>query len=67
MGHILSGGQRSRISLARALYKRNTDIVLIDGTLSSLDARVARQVLENAIKGELCEEKIVFLVTYDLD
>ena len=67
MGHILSGGQRSRISLARALYKRDSDIVLIDGTLSSLDALVARKVLENAIKGDLCRDKVVFLVTYDLD
>ena len=67
MGHILSGGQRSRISLARALYRKNTDIVLVDGTLASLDAKVARQVLENVIKGDLCEDKIVFLVTYDLD
>jgi ABC-type bacteriocin/lantibiotic exporter with double-glycine peptidase domain len=54
MGHILSGGQRSRISLARALYKKDADIVLIDGTLSSLDSLVARKVLENAIKGDLC-------------
>ena len=67
MGHILSGGQRSRISLARALYRKNTDIVLVDGTLASLDAKVARQVLENVIKGDLCDDKIVFLVTYDLD
>ena len=43
------------------------DIVLIDGTLSSLDSLVARKVLENAIKGELCSDKVVFLVTYDLD
>ncbi len=67
MGHILSGGQRSRISLARALYKKDADIVLIDGTLSSLDSLVARKVLENAIKGDLCREKVVFLVTYDID
>ena len=41
-GHILSGGQRSRISIARALYRQETSIILIDGSLSSLDARVAR-------------------------
>jgi ABC-type transport system involved in cytochrome bd biosynthesis fused ATPase/permease subunit len=41
--------------------------VLIDGALSSLDSLVARQILENAIKGDLCSDKVVFLVTYDLD
>jgi len=41
MGMSLSGGQKSRISLARALYKREAKIMLIDGTLSSLDSRVA--------------------------
>jgi len=66
MGHILSGGQRSRISMARAFY-RNQDIVLLDGSLSCLDAKVARKILENAIKGEICRDKVVFLVTYDLD
>ena len=42
MGHILSGGQRSRISIARALDRQESSIILIDGSLSSLDARVAR-------------------------
>lgn len=66
MGHNLSGGQKSRISLARAIYRREADIILIDATLSSLDAKVAHHVFENAIKG-LCKKKLVILVTYDLD
>lgn len=41
MGVQLSGGQKSRIVLARALYKENCKVMLIDGTLSSLDSRVA--------------------------
>jgi len=45
MGHNLSGGQKSRISLARAMYRKNADIVLIDGSLSTLDARVSSRVL----------------------
>lgn len=67
MGTQLSGGQKSRISLARALYKKESKIILIDGSLSALDARVARYIMDNAIKGPLCEDKIVLLVTYDLD
>ena len=64
MGQILSGGQKSRISLARALYRKNANIVLIDGTLSSLDVRVSQHVFKKAIL-ELCEEKLVIFVTYD--
>lgn len=67
MGVTLSGGQRSRISLARALYKRNAKIVLIDGTLSSLDSRVSAEILKEIKQGELFADKIVILITYDLD
>lgn len=66
MGHNLSGGQKSRISLARAIYKRDASVVLIDGTLSSLDAKVSHDVFKNAIKN-LCRDKLVLMVTYDLD
>jgi len=67
MGVSLSGGQRARISLARALYKRAAKIMLIDGTLSSLDSRVAANILNEIKRGSLFEDKIVFMVTYDLD
>lgn len=67
MGVTLSGGQKSRVSLARALYKKEASIMLIDGTLSSLDARVASQILDEIKHGEMFREKIVIMVTYDLD
>ena len=53
MGVSLSGGQRARISLARALYKRAAKIMLIDGTLSSLDSRVAANILNEIKRGSL--------------
>ena len=40
---------------------------MIDGSLSALDARVARHILDNAIKGDICRDKIVLMITYDLD
>lgn len=67
MGTQLSGGQKARISLARALYKPEAKIILIDGALSALDSRVARHIMNHAIKGSICRDKIVLLVTYDLD
>ena len=42
-GATLSGGQRTRISLARAVYSQ-ADIYLLDDPLSSLDAKVAEKI-----------------------
>ena len=66
MGHNLSGGQKSRISLARALYRNDADVVLIDGSLGSLDSKVSKKVFEEAILG-LANDKLVLMVTHDLD
>lgn len=42
----LSGGQKVRIGLARALYAK-TDIILIDNSMSSLDVIVAESIFNN--------------------
>ncbi|KAJ3359464.1 hypothetical protein HDU91_004919, partial [Kappamyces sp. JEL0680] len=63
-GVNLSGGQKARLALARALYF-NPDIVLLDDPISALDAKVGRYVFENAIKGFL-RDKTVLLVTHQL-
>lgn len=49
-GVQLSGGQRARIGLARALY-RDADILIADDPLSAVDARVGRQLFNDAITG----------------
>ena len=67
MGITLSGGQKARISLARALYKRKCKVMLIDGTLSSLDSRVSSKIITEIKQSSLFRDKIIFLVTYDLD
>ncbi|KAK2463720.1 hypothetical protein APHAL10511_004471 [Amanita phalloides] len=47
-GITLSGGQRARISLARAVYARS-DLVLLDDCLAAVDSHVAQHVFNNVI------------------
>ncbi|XP_072935686.1 ATP-binding cassette sub-family C member 4-like isoform X2 [Epargyreus clarus] len=63
-GVSLSGGQRARINLARAVYKE-ADIYLLDDPLSAVDTQVARHLFENCIKRYL-SKKTVILITHQL-
>ncbi|KAH8832602.1 P-loop containing nucleoside triphosphate hydrolase protein [Flagelloscypha sp. PMI_526] len=47
-GITLSGGQRARISLARAVYAR-ADLVLLDDCLAAVDSHVAKHIFEHVI------------------
>lgn len=63
-GHILSGGQKARVSLARAVYHK-ADYYLMDDPLSSVDPKVASHIFDKCIKGFLAG-KTVLLVTHQL-
>ena len=47
-GVNLSGGQKARISLARAMYCDN-DIYIMDDPISALDAHVGKNIMHNCI------------------
>lgn len=66
-GVNLSGGQKARLALARAVYSR-ADLVLLDDPLSAVDAKVQKKLFEFAIKGLLVKElkKTVVLVTHQI-
>ncbi|XP_055398764.1 ATP-binding cassette sub-family C member 4-like [Bubalus kerabau] len=61
-GTTLSGGQKARVSLARALYQ-DADIYLLDDPLSAVDAEVSRHLFKQCICQGL-HEKITILVTH---
>ncbi|XP_055848005.1 probable multidrug resistance-associated protein lethal(2)03659 [Episyrphus balteatus] len=61
-GVSLSGGQKARISLARAIYKK-ADIYLLDDPLSAVDSYVGKNILEKCIL-KFLDSKIRILVTH---
>nr|XP_039258782.1 multidrug resistance-associated protein 4-like [Styela clava] len=64
-GVTLSGGQKARVSLARAAYKRNAVICLLDDPLSAVDISVASHIFEHCICG-IMKKKARILVTHQL-
>jgi len=64
-GINLSGGQRWRITLARALYSR-AGILILDDIFSAVDAHVGRHILLNALEGELSDGRTRILVTHHI-
>ncbi|KAM7110971.1 ATP-binding cassette sub-family C member 4 isoform 8-T14 [Molossus nigricans] len=63
-GTTLSGGQKARVNLARAVYQ-DADIYLLDDPLSAVDAEVGRHLFQLCICQTLYE-KITVLVTHQL-
>ena len=63
-GVVLSGGQRARIGLARAVYA-NADLYLLDDPLSAVDAEVAHHVFEQCIC-EMLSDRVRIFVTHQL-
>uniref|UniRef100_A0A4W4GHG7 ATP-binding cassette, sub-family C (CFTR/MRP), member 10 n=1 Tax=Electrophorus electricus TaxID=8005 RepID=A0A4W4GHG7_ELEEL len=64
-GVTLSGGQKSRLALARAVYM-DKDIYLLDDPLAAVDADVARHLMENCILGIL-KNKTRILCTHRIE
>ena len=62
-GITLSGGQKARVSLARALYRSFTaDLFLLDDPLSALDVHVANAVFHQGIRGLLGTKTVLLVV-----
>jgi len=63
-GITVSGGQKQRLNIARAIYF-NADVVIMDDPLSAVDAHVGRHIMDKAICGLLAGKARV-LATHQL-
>ncbi|VDC03254.1 unnamed protein product [Peniophora sp. CBMAI 1063] len=64
-GQTLSGGQKARITLARAIYS-SADVLLLDDVLAALDVHTAKWIVGKCLKGELVRGRTVLLVTQNV-
>ncbi|GAA6016442.1 hypothetical protein JCM11491_002414 [Sporobolomyces phaffii] len=64
-GISLSGGQKARVALARAVYSR-AKTVFLDDPLSAVDSHTARHLYRKCLKGPLLEHRTVVLVTHHI-
>ncbi|EHA49824.1 multidrug resistance-associated protein 1 [Pyricularia oryzae 70-15] len=62
-GINLSGGQKWRVTLARAMYSR-AGILVFDDIFSAVDAHVGRHIFEKCLTGRLAEGRTRILVTH---
>jgi ABC-type bacteriocin/lantibiotic exporter with double-glycine peptidase domain len=60
-GLTLSGGQKARVTLARALYS-SADILLLDDVLAALDVHTAKWIVNKCFKSDLIVGRTVILV-----
>lgn len=63
-GITVSGGQKQRLNIARAIYF-DADIILMDDPLSAVDAHVGRHIMDEAICG-IMKDKCRILATHQL-
>lgn len=65
-GISLSGGQKARVALARAVYSR-AKTVLLDDPLSAVDSHTGRHLYEKCLKGPLLKNRTIILVTHHIE
>ncbi|KAJ6578766.1 multidrug resistance-associated ABC transporter [Mycena vulgaris] len=64
-GLTLSGGQKARVTLARAVYSQ-AKILLLDDVFASLDVHTSKWIVEKCFSGDLMAGRTVLLVTHNI-
>uniref|UniRef100_A0A8H7XNY7 P-loop containing nucleoside triphosphate hydrolase protein n=1 Tax=Psilocybe cubensis TaxID=181762 RepID=A0A8H7XNY7_PSICU len=63
-GLTLSGGQKARLTLARAIYSL-AEIILLDDVLAALDVHTSVWIIAKCFLGDLVKGRTVLLVTHN--
>lgn len=63
-GIEFSGGQAQKLSIARALYKENTKLIILDEPTASLDAIAEKEIYENF--NELINNRTAIMISHRL-
>lgn len=63
-GMTLSGGQKARVALARAVYQ-DKPVYLLDDILAAVDARVAKHIFQQCIMGFLKSKTRILCTHYE--
>ncbi|TDL28100.1 P-loop containing nucleoside triphosphate hydrolase protein [Rickenella mellea] len=64
-GVTLSGGQRARVALARAIYSE-ANCILLDDPLAAVDMHTAQHLVNACLSGDLVRGRTVILVTHHI-
>ena len=62
-GSYLSGGERQKLAIARAIYK-NTNIMIFDEATASLDEKSEKEIMR--ILKNLQKDRIIFFITHKI-
>ncbi|KAF8318512.1 P-loop containing nucleoside triphosphate hydrolase protein [Clavulina sp. PMI_390] len=65
-GVSLSGGQKARVALARAVYSRSKTVIL-DDVLSAVDSHTAEKLIAQCLCGPIMKGRTIILVTHHVD
>ncbi|KAF9462732.1 P-loop containing nucleoside triphosphate hydrolase protein [Collybia nuda] len=64
-GLTLSGGQKARLTLARAVYS-SAEILLLDDVFAALDVHTSKWIVEQCLNGDLIRGRTVLLVAHNI-
>ncbi|WRT70588.1 uncharacterized protein IL334_007586 [Kwoniella shivajii] len=65
-GVSLSGGQKARVALARAVYSF-TQHVLLDDPLAAVDSHTAKHLTDKCLNGPILDERTIILVSHHVE
>ncbi|KAF8876209.1 multidrug resistance-associated ABC transporter [Gymnopilus junonius] len=64
-GLTLSGGQKARVTLARAIYSP-AKVILLDDVLAALDVHTSAWIIDQCFRGDLIKDRTILLVTHNI-